>query len=326
MSRLVFTAPANLLLLGEYAVLEEGGLGLAAAAGPRVRVEAAREGPAGTAAPQRGAPPGEAPLEVSGAWGGGSFLWRPGRDSAAAPLVEAVARCVSERLGRLPGGLVRTDSSAFYDGGRKRGYGSSAAVAVALSRAFLALAGVEDPGTALEVALEAHRRSQGGEGSGYDVLASFHGGLGLFTGGRRPSWKALRLPWLGPLVVLPGEGSVSTREAIAGYRAWCLGRPGEARRFLAASNRAVEGFAGAATRGLARACFARGRRLGLRLGGAIGVDASFRRRLLPAGFRSADCKSLGAGNELGWLFPEQPSVPEGCPVLTVEAEGLRCEP
>jgi mevalonate kinase len=35
------SVPANLLLLGEYAVLEEGGLGLAVAVDPRVRISAA---------------------------------------------------------------------------------------------------------------------------------------------------------------------------------------------------------------------------------------------------------------------------------------------
>jgi len=236
-----------------------------------------------------------------------------------------VAGSVSERLGFLPEGRVRTDSSAFFDGERKRGLGSSAAVAVALSRALLALAGVEEPGLALEAALEAHRRSQGGQGSGYDVLASFHGGLGLFTGGRRPGWKALAMPWLGPLVLVRGPRSVPTPEAIAGYRSWRLRRPRDARRFLESSNRAVAGFAGAASRRQARAYFARGRRLGLRLGAAVGVEAAFDPRLLPPGCSPRDCKSLGAGNELGWLVPGLPLAAPGLPVLAVEAQGLLCE-
>jgi mevalonate kinase len=240
--------------------------------------------------------------------------------------VEAVTRCVSERAGGLPGGRVRVDSSAFYHEDRKRGYGSSAAVAVALSRALLTLAGVEDPLAALEVALQAHRQSQGGQGSGYDVLASFHGGLGQFTGGRRPDWKPLSLPWLGPLILVPGARAVSTPQAIDAWRAWRARQPQEALRFVQASNRAVELFARAASRREARMPFAQAREMGLRLGAAVGAEAAFDSRLLPPGCSPQDCKSLGAGNELGWFFPETPWVPPGLPVLEIEARGLLCEP
>ena len=53
----VLSAPANLLLLGEYAVLEEGGLGLALAVERRARI---------TVEPSDG-------LEVLGRRPGGSF-------------------------------------------------------------------------------------------------------------------------------------------------------------------------------------------------------------------------------------------------------------
>src|SRR4030042_1902847 len=118
------SVPANLLLLGEYAVLEEGGLGLAVAAEPRVRVRFERRPRAGLAgAARRG----------SGARGGRRGWALRARPEGAPPAPAAV----------------------------------------------------------LEAALAAHRRAQGGRGSGYDVLASFHGGAGLFAGGGRPPRQAL---------------------------------------------------------------------------------------------------------------------------------------
>jgi phosphomevalonate kinase len=309
------SVPANLLLLGEYAELEEGGLGLAAAAEPRVRVRVQRRKGAG--------------LEVTARMDA-ELRWTPESprgDPRTALLEAAVGVC---RPAGTADGAIEVDSSDFFFAGRKGGYGSSAAAAVALCWALLALAGDGPPAPAavLRAALTAHRRAQGGQGSGYDVLASFHGGVGLFVGGERPEWRPLRLPWLEPLYLFPGDRSLSTPEAIVRYRDWRRREPEQSRRFLEDSNRHVEDFACAASRREARGFLRRSRELGLRLGEAIGVTAA----LAPPGqaaagsLRSEDCKALGAGNELGLAFPEHPldGVP-GLQRVRLAGQGLAQE-
>jgi len=303
------SVPANLLLLGEYAVLEEGGLGLAVAVDPRVRI---------SAAPGR---PG-AGLEVAARMDT-ELRWTPREpreprdprgDPRTALLAAAVEVCCPAGP---PPGSIEVDSSDFFFGGRKGGLGSSAAAAVGLCWALLALAAGSPPQPAavLEAALAAHRRAQGGHGSGYDVFASFHGGAGLFAGGARPSWQPLDLPWLEPLYLFHGERSLSTPVAIGKYREWRLRRPEEAGSFLEKSNRLVWSFSRAASRLEALGSLRRCRALGLRLGEAIGVPAAMHPPDDWDGIRAEDCKALGAGNELGLAFPELPpeTPPDGLP-------------
>ncbi len=312
------SVPANLLLLGEYAVMEEGGLGVAAAA--ELRVLASAEPPRA----------GGAGLTVIGRMGGGREIYwtrESARGDPQAALLEAAVEVCSPA--GLPGGTVEVDSAAFFAAGRKGGYGSSAAVAVALCWALLALAGGAPPQplAVLEAALKVHRRAQGGQGSGYDVFTSFYGGVGVFTGGARPAWRPLNLPWLEPLYLFAGERSVPTPGAIGRYREWQRLRPAEARRFLEESNRDVTGFARAASRREAMGWYSRCRERGLRLGEAVGVGAVVTARIIPEGVKPEDCKALGAGNELGLVFPDSALQPPaaGLSRLVVAQEGLAWE-
>lgn len=263
------TAPGNLLLLGEYAVVEAGGLGIAMAAGPRltVSVGAGRE------------------LTVTGTWGEHTVIWPgPGSELLGAVIAQFPA----------PGSAdVRVDSASFFAAGDKRGFGSSAAVAVGLTAALRAAAGLPaDREGVFATALRAHREFQGGRGSGYDVAASTYGGIGLFRGGSEPRWTALELPWLPPFGVVAAGGPVRTPGAIARYRRWKDEQPEAAAAFLERSNGAVAEFAGAG--GWTSACraFERCRELGLELGEAIGVSAEVS---FPPGTVG---KAVGAGAEL----------------------------
>ena len=120
-------APGNIILLGEYAVLEEGGLGVACAVERRVRLEA-------HPAPD---------FLVEAVWPGGSSTWTPGGGTVS-PVVSAAYQVVNEwrrsqKAGDIPGMRVRIDSSElFLEHGRKAGFGSSAAVAAALVIALCA--------------------------------------------------------------------------------------------------------------------------------------------------------------------------------------------
>jgi phosphomevalonate kinase len=294
------TVPGNILLLGEYAVLEEGGLGLAMAVETRVRLEAEQA-------------PG---LSIKGIWPGSSVSWTPDQRGTSV-LVEAAVDTVAGRLGSPLCGKVRVDSSAFFTSdGRKAGLGSSAAVCVALVCGLLRLAGdvrprVPDvPG----LALKAHRLSQGGRGSGYDVFSSFHGGTGLFRGGASPSWEPRALPCDLSVLLFAGPAPVSTSESVSRYLQWKERNPGPARDFLRESNNSIRSFVESATTADARKSLGVCRRLGIELGRLIGVPAELP---IPAGLDPRWCKSLGAGNELGLCL-----TPRGAR-LSTDVPGVR---
>lgn len=165
-------APGKVFLLGEYAVLDGyGGL-----VGAVPRVVRARYSPAAW------------PLIVSHSLSSEvTSLADPAALTAAidGPVgrVAAGLLAVREVLGGEPGGgTLHVDSSALFENGRKLGFGSSAAVAVA-SLAAIALASdidVEDPAFRRRVFLPTrswHNRAQQALGSGGDVAASLVGGV-----------------------------------------------------------------------------------------------------------------------------------------------------
>lgn len=308
----LFTVPANLLLLGEYAVLEPGGLGLTVAIERRISVTI-------TGAPR---------LAIAGEWGGGREEWPPGEPSSlfacAAAAVSAALGCTLEELLRLPLGIT-VDSRVLYDEqGTKAGLGSSAAAAVAVCYALIDHVAAGRSGAARELpalsaspleasfaaALAAHRAFQGG-GSGYDVAASLFGGLGRFEGGRRPGFRPLSLPWLPPLLLFRGSRPVKTPHAVERYRQWKGLHAADAARFLEESNRSVEGFLASSSWQEGAVWLAASRRTAAELGDAIGVPARLdppepadRAGVIPG----STVKAVGAGNELGVLFLD-PDVP-----------------
>ena len=290
------SVPGNLLLAGEYAVLEEGGLGLALAVEPRLTVTVTEA----------------AAWSLEGRWQDGSERWSPGgRRTFAAQVLQAV---LERTPGAAPASFV-VDSSLFFDAGRKRGFGSSAALAVGLAAAAARLAGTEpDPLTAVE----AHRYAQGGTGSGYDVLASWFGGYGLVEGGARPRWRPLtaELPFL---TVFAGPEAVRTTGSVARYRTWKTAHPEDARRFLDDSNAAVKALSQAA--GSWREAAERTRLLGIAVGRTIGSSAEL---TAPADASDAFIKALGAGNETGLAAFAKPVSRQGLTPLTV-AGGWRWE-
>jgi phosphomevalonate kinase len=294
------TVPGNILLLGEYAVLEEGGLGLAMAVETRVRLEAS---PASS-------------LSVEGRWPGRSISWTPSRRGTSA-IVEAAVDTVSEWLGCPLRARVFVDSSAlFTPDGRKTGLGSSAAVSVALVCGLLHAAGDTGPRVpdVPGLALKAHRLAQGGRGSGYDVFSSFHGGTGLFRGGASPSWEPRPLPCDLGALLFAGPAPVSTSESVLRYSQWKERNPGPARDFLRESNNSILSFVDSATTEGARKWLGACRRLGIELGRSIGVPAELP---IPAGLDPRWCKSLGAGNELGLCL-----APRGAQ-LSTDVPGVR---
>jgi len=284
------SAPGNVILLGEYAVLEEGGLGVAFAVDKRVRLEVE---------PARS-------LSVHGIWPGGSFEWTPGCEEGN-PIVSAAYEAVRSKC-EVPAQRIQVDSSELYSrDGRKAGFGSSAAVTVALISAFRASGRLDR--TTPRLALRAHRLAQGGTGSGYDVLCSYYGGWGLFQGGVKPSWEPHD-----PLVrirvhLFPGPRPVSTQNAIQSFLQWKEKRTTAAARFIEESNSNAKAFLEAKSAREAEAAFRRARDTGIMIGDEIGVQA---RMPVPPGVDPELCKALGAGNELG-IYLQVPGAPEPPP-------------
>jgi phosphomevalonate kinase len=303
------TVPGNLLLLGEYAVTEEGGLGLALAVDRRVVVDV-EPSPS---------------LSVEGRWGSGRVQWTK-ESAGASPLITAVVDTWREQLhpritaglrpDREPAARIVVDSSAFFSEDRKSGFGSSAAVTVALTCALLHLCGYSGQPLlrcAARLSLLAHRRAQGGRGSGYDVFASLYGGLGCLTGGADPSWQSVEIPWLPPVYLFRGPASVSTPNSVGHYERWKAANRGLWRSFLEESNSHVRRFLQADGWSAAQQVFGAARELGLSLGERIGVSARIE---APESLDPQRLKALGAGNEVGVYLAEKiPDEPALEPVL-----------
>jgi phosphomevalonate kinase len=316
------TVPGNLLLAGEYAVLEDGGLGAAVAVEPRLTVTVF---------------PAER-WELVGRWVGGAESWDP--EGSAPPtfagmvFLKALERLEERgdergrRWSRLTASArIEIDSSAFFDArGRKLGFGSSAALAAGLTAALARLGGRDAEPSVHQIAVAAHRHAQGGAGSGYDVTASWFGGFGLFAGGIEPRWTPADPSRLPALAVFSGPEAVRTVGSIARYRAWKADNLRGAGAFLEGSNEAVRAVTTAASPAELIDAWARCRSLGLDLGHAVGSDASLP---VPAGLDPETfVKALGAGNETGVAaFPQglPGRLPEGVTPLTLSAEGLRWE-
>ncbi|HET6343972.1 MAG TPA: hypothetical protein VFH51_03520 [Myxococcota bacterium] len=166
------SAPGKLVLFGEYVVLE-GAPALVAAMERRARV--------------RFTPAAGQELVVTSPTLRLSARFCV-RAEAVTPLGEVppplafVAGLVHAANGAAPrGGELELDTAAFFAGEHKLGLGSSAALSVATLAALRggAAAGAEDSWRRelLATAQAAHRRAQGGVGSGVDIAAAAFGGI-----------------------------------------------------------------------------------------------------------------------------------------------------
>ncbi len=201
----VASAPGKVVLSGEYAVLDGA---------PAICMAVNRRAMATV---------GDSP-------DGRCRVATPGREFANGEkfhIVEAVC-------GSRPELTIELDSRAFAEDGRKLGIGSSAALTAALVAAL--------GGDVYPDALAAHRRLQGGSGSGVDVATSVHGGLIKYqmpdASVHQLEWPedlAIRFIWTGTststrarLDQLAGSASKRSRSALQlaarGIAdAWCSG-------------------------------------------------------------------------------------------------------
>ena len=191
-------APGKLFLIGEYGVLE-GGQAVVAAVDRHALIETA---PANSAqwVDELGAVQAHALIDNP-----------PGPGPRA--LVQAVISTLSERSVPLSSVRVSADSSAL-SAEQKLGLGSSGAVCAGLVRAG---APSLDPAAALDLALAAHRRFQGGRGSGGDVIASAMGGVNVVR--TNTLVRQVSAPVGGFALVYTGV-SADTRIRVDQFKAW----------------------------------------------------------------------------------------------------------
>lgn len=278
------SVPGSVLLAGEYAVLADGGLGLALAMKPQVT------------ATWRASDS----FRITSHFADQTVGWTA-HDKQRHTLLDCVCHEVKRTMGHelmdLPYHVTLDSTALSQANGRKAGLGSSAATTVATTAAlwYLVTNTRPVPDQVFRMALSAHRRFQEGQGSGYDVACSTYGGVGLFTGGQQPLWTPLTFCQVPPLRLITAPRSVSTPQAIAHWQAWKTQYPDRWKTYFEGSQATVRALAHAQDPVAFQRAFHRAADLGQDLGRALGVwDAendSFMEQQAP-------CKGLGAGNEL----------------------------
>ncbi len=184
---IVVSAPAKLVLTGEYAVLEPDRLAVVAAVDRATEAKVEPDPIGRLTAPA---------LDLDAA----PAAYADGRWSLreAHPQAGFVSEALSVTLRYLEEGGTElapfhmTLSPALAEGGIKVGLGGSAATTVAAVAAVLAAFGAAiDPGVVYRLGAIAHLQAQG-SGSGIDVAASAYGGLLAFSS-HHPEWLKARL-------------------------------------------------------------------------------------------------------------------------------------
>jgi phosphomevalonate kinase len=280
------TVPGNLLLAGEYAVLVEGGLGLACAVEQRVRVTWQ---PSDT-------------LKIRARFEGQSILWTP-KGPTSLPLLDHLWESLPPRIGSLKDlrfTLTLDSTDLARKDGRKSGLGSSAASVVAACAALCYLVTGVRPSLddVFQTALAAHRLAQGAQGSGYDLACSTYGGIGLFTGGKSPTWTPLPRSPSPAFILISAPRPVSTGQAITQWGQWKEINPDAWAQYLSESQKIVSSLALSKDRLSFEAALDKAAVLGQQLGRTLGVWDPVNDAFMATQEKMHACKALGAGNEL----------------------------
>ena len=226
MTAIASSAPGKLVILGEYAVLF-GHPAVVMAVNRRARVDLRPADGNDWSVVAPGFEERVTPFDLDRDRG---FEWREPAADAPARLVlverildSLVAANLIDPEIRRPASIT-VDTREFFQsterGSAKLGLGSSAALTVALTKAFRSWApqGQRSEAVSLGQLLDLHRSFQGGRGSGIDLAASFTGGVveyRLIEDGQTPSARPLDLPKGLHLVFLWTGRSASTASFLA---------------------------------------------------------------------------------------------------------------
>lgn len=149
-------------------------------------------------------------------------LGEPALIAAVAPWGKAMGQAGHGIRGIFPGappsqGQLSVDTSDFFSGNRKLGFGSSATAAVLIAAAS---ANTWLPQQLWRSAQQTHQQLTGGSGSGGDLAAVLHGGVGIFA--RLPdggySWRALKFPSQASLLIVKAQSAANTRQWLTRFQ------------------------------------------------------------------------------------------------------------
>ncbi|WNY64299.1 phosphomevalonate kinase [Borreliella americana] len=278
-----FSVPGNLLLMGEYTILEEKGLGLAIAINKRAFFS----------------------FKKSHSWRFfskkkeiGDFSLIENRNDFVFKMFVYLSQNCFLNLENFAYDVYIDTSNFFFNDGTKKGFGSSAVVAIGIACGLFLIynaTNVIDKDKIFKYCLEAYRHSQGGIGSGYDIATSIFGGVIEFEGGFNPKCRQLDALEFNDFYLMQGLQAIKTTESIFKYNKhrdsilnFILKCNLEMKKLvLNVSNSKYELITS----------LRRAKELGLAIGEVIGVSAA-----LPLSFDHFvdQCdliKALGAGNE-----------------------------
>lgn len=232
------TAPGKIMFVGEYAVLDGAP---AIVVSTDVRARATVVATPGTESVFFDAASGQAFYFVVDSSAGLRWVGDPPGTSGA--ILEAVVLSCVDRSVLFDDGpsfrvSMNTDDFFSHLGGRwaKLGVGSSAAVLVAFAGALVTELNLTmKPEELLALCRVAHRRFQGGRGSGADVAAAVYGGVVAARGITESEIVSVtRCQWPVGLLALPvwSGVSASTPELLARFEIFKNDRPDEHRLHL----------------------------------------------------------------------------------------------
>ncbi|MEX2443421.1 MAG: hypothetical protein WD492_07440 [Alkalispirochaeta sp.] len=350
MQRWQWSAPANLLVAGEYAITSPGGLGVAVAVEPRATATVFlrnREAQPGRDLARR-------PGEIVAHTGDGTeriypdaghhlaeaimaYMVDPSRGAAPSPEVATAPATATATDRTAPQWRIEVDTTAFFDAhnGAKQGLGSSAAAAVLLTAALFQLSGREPVlagDEVIRVAIAAHRAANEGRGSGYDIATSALGGVIRFVGGEVPQWRRCSYVRLWNSHQLRVFGwftgtSVASSGAVRRFDRYIPEGSRERTDFIARNNSVVNRIESASGWNDLFQAVSESRRLGEEIGESLGVPATID-ICQPHRDDGWVVKASGAGNERAIILsqPEpRRSVPRRATAFPVSPEGLRWE-
>jgi mevalonate kinase len=231
------SAPGKLIIVGEYAVIE-GAPAIATAVDVRARATVSdsddRDSILFDALGEQAFP---FYLDIDRC-----LRWREESPGARGTILEAVFETFRERLSGEVNPKLRfsIDTDSFYaqtpEGLDKLGLGSSAAALVSLVGAFMgALGWTSSDAEMLSICCTAHRKFQGGRGSGIDVATALTGGVvGIRPGESDAAPIATSLDWLDGLLMLSvwSGSSASTPELLDRFNRYRERNPGDYRNHI----------------------------------------------------------------------------------------------
>ncbi|MBN2738539.1 MAG: hypothetical protein JXR70_16275 [Spirochaetales bacterium] len=280
---MTISVPANLLLAGEYLILEPHVRGLIFSCEPRIFLTCK---------------PAES-FCIESDMGNQKIHYQQGGSNK---LFNAVEKVFSQKYPAAeifkPWKITINSSAFFKKSGEKKGFGSSAAVTISYCACLFRLCFNRQPenNELFQLSLEAHRLFQDGRGSGYDIAASIYGGF--------RAYQSLPVPKISEPISWPfhsaklriAEKPVSTPEAVKKYELWKSTHQTDFQiiktRYKALVNSLCEPIHVNEKLGIMQKI----KELFLQLGDAIGVDSYFPED------KGDFCKSLGAGNEIAILL------------------------